>query len=168
MKKFSLLLSVFAVTSIFLTSITAQSSCPHNDKGKHKNQNYGKHRRWEDLNLTEEQKTELKNIRKEYYSQFTNTREELWNLHKKWKGEIVKETPDIAILNQYSKDIGKFHEDKSNKKVEHMLAVKKILKPEQFERMLNRPSHKKGRYGGGKKHHKDYDCNRHNTENEEL
>lgn len=124
---------------------------------------YGKHSKGPDhemkgLNLTEEQKTKLQELRIEHKPAMVKIKETMKLIKQKSKVELLKDKPDKTLLKKYSQEIADQHRIMAESMTDHLLKVKKILTKEQFEKMLSKEfrremdKHKKmGKHGGSSK-----------------
>jgi Spy/CpxP family protein refolding chaperone len=110
----------------------------HGDKHRHA---------FEELNLTDEQHTQLKLLKLDMQKEQILHFDEVKKIRDKIKEELLKEKPSQTKLNEYSKELGKLHGKLSEKRMAHLLKVKEVLSREQFEKILSREFHK------GRSHH---------------
>jgi Spy/CpxP family protein refolding chaperone len=107
-------------------------------KGDGMHDGKGPHGIMKKLNLTEEQKTKLEALRKEYKPLKQKQWKEMKAIRLKSKEELLKDKPDRAVLTQYSKEIAAFHEKMAESMTNHLLKAKTILTKEQFEKLLSK------------------------------
>lgn len=95
----------------------------------------GKHRLWEELNLTDQQKEQMevlhekmKKIRTEQFGKMKEIRDDI-------REELSKENADEGMLNKLSADLGDLAELKSKQRVEHLLEIKQLLNADQFAKL---------------------------------
>jgi Spy/CpxP family protein refolding chaperone len=108
------------------------------------------HRMWEDLNLKEDQKTELKKLHEEMQTVRKKHFEAVKTVRDKIKKELLKNNPSQNVLYGYAGELGELHKQMSKDRGDHLLKVKKILTKEQFTRLLD----EKGPMGKGKHGHR--------------
>ena len=112
------------------------------------------HRMWKDLDLNGDQKDKLKalhnemqQIRKKHFGSVKTVRNKI-------KDELLKDSPSKKTLHKYAGELGELHKQMTKERSDHLLKVKKLLKPDQFKKLLE---HER-RMGKGKFGHKG-DCN---------
>lgn len=110
------------------------------------------------LDLTEEQKTKLQELRIEHKPAMVKIKETMKLIKQKSKEELLKDKPDKNVLKKYSQQIADQSRIMAESMTEHLLKVKKILSKEQFEKMLSKEFRyemgkhkKKGKHGGSSK-----------------
>lgn len=108
-----------------------------------------------ELNLTEEQKTKLQELRVEHKPAMVKIKETMKLIKQKSKEELLKDKPDKNVLKKYSQEIAAQSRIMAESMTEHLLKVKKILTKEQFEKMLSKEfrykmgkQKKSGKHGG--------------------
>ncbi len=109
------------------------------------------HRMWQELGLTEQQQTQIK----ELHDQMKQTRRQHWTdvkeVRKQIRDELKKENPDQAALDSYSEQVGQLAKQISQKRTNHLLEIKEVLTAKQFQQIVDqKASWKHGRKG--KKH----------------
>jgi len=120
-----------AVSVLLITlSVAAQppdSECPHMKK-----------RIAEELNLNDEQATQLKLLKLDMQKEYILHSDEVKKIREKIKAEMLKEKPSKAVLNGYADELGKLHAKLSTKRIENLMKVKEVLNKEQFEKLLSK------------------------------
>lgn len=124
--------AILAVPSLAGPGCGAHGKNGHGGPGAHHG---GKHKLWEELNLTDQQKEQMKtlhekmqNIRKEQFGKMKEIRDNI-------REELSKENPDEGTLNKLSADLGDLAELKSKQRVEHLLEIKEVLDADQFAKL---------------------------------
>ena len=99
----------------------------------------GKHKRFvEELNLTDEQHTQLKLLKLDMQKEHILHFDEVKKTREKIKEELLKEKPSQGKLNEYAKELGKLHGKLEEKRLAHFLKVKEVFTKEQFEKLLSK------------------------------
>ena len=112
-----------------------------NAKGKGRGgYNKGKmsHRLWAQLNLTDEQKTKLKELHEEMLQIRKDHYQKVNDFRIKMKDELLKEKPSRQVLSNYAQQLGALHQDLTQKRTEHLLDIKGVLTPEQFTKVVDK------------------------------
>ncbi|MGM0444137.1 MAG: Spy/CpxP family protein refolding chaperone [Fibrobacterota bacterium] len=108
----------------------------------------------QDLNLSQEQQEQLETLRKERREDRREWRADHGYAGRRFRDsirvELLKESPDTDELDRFADSLGALHRERAAGMSAHMLKVKEILEPEQFEKMLERSCN--SRNGYGKKH----------------
>lgn len=124
------------LVTILLSSLSVLAQPPEDEKPcPHKKDH---HPFMKELNLSEEQRAELKEIREKDKPFRKKHREEMKAIRQKAKEELLKDNPDRKVLKKYSQEIAQLHEKMSEQMIDHLLKVKKILTKEQFEKILSK------------------------------
>lgn len=89
-----------------------------------------------ELALTAEQKADLKALREEGREGMKAYGEKMREQRKALKEELKKDSPDDRTLDKLAQDAGDLATEFVNARIDHMLKVKKVLKPEQFAKLL--------------------------------
>jgi len=116
--------------AVIVFSAAAQppdKDCPH-----------AKMRPADELNLTDEQATQLKLLRLDMQKEQIMHGSEVKKIREKIKAEMLKEKPSKTVLTGYAEELGKLHAKLSTKRVENLLKVKDVLNKEQFEKLLSK------------------------------
>jgi len=87
----------------------------------------------DELDLTDVQKTQLEELKKPSVEEFKKRREEVKAINQELKKELDKAETDKAKIDSLVDKLVAFEREKIEKRVEHILKVKEILTPEQFE-----------------------------------
>ena len=106
-----------------------------------------------ELNLTPQQKTELEKQRAATKPQMQALREKMKAAHEQLKSELDKPTPDQARLAAIVTDLKNLTGEQIQMRIDKVLAMKKILTPEQSAKMKSVMEKKKAEFKGkyGKK-----------------
>lgn len=151
-------------TLLLITSITvALSAQPGQGKGKgHKEQGA---RIAQELNLTEQQQADLKELRESRKESHKPHREEMKAIHEEMNKLLRAPTVDKKAIEANIQKTAKLTEEKLRNHVEYQLKVKEIMTPEQFNKYLDmkreRMQKRKGMHKGknGKGHGRQSKCN---------
>lgn len=124
--------AIMAVPSLAGPGCGAHGKKGHGGPGAHQG---GKHLLWKELNLTDQQKEQMKSlhekmqqIRKEQFGKMKVIRDNI-------REELAKENPDEGALNKLSADLGDLAELKSKQRVDHLLEIKEVLDADQFAKL---------------------------------
>jgi Spy/CpxP family protein refolding chaperone len=171
--RFSLMLASLAVAGFCIAPVFAEEGqpCPHQKEmgdGKPCPHMKGEGKGWaEELNLTADQKEKLKALREEMKPARKEMMGDMKSIREKAKTELLKSNPNKGALADLARQTGDAHKKMADKEQEHLLKVKAVLKPEQFEKILTREfmqdmMQKKmmQRKDGGCDHHEDGDENK--------
>lgn len=147
--------AIAATMMLYTIPLFAQPADGAGHCGEHSK---GPHHEMKGLNLTEEQKTKLQELRIEHKPAMVKIKETMKLIKQKSKIELLEDKPDKTILKKYSQQIADQHRIMAESMTEHLLKVKKILTKEQFEKMLSKEfrykmgkHNKKGKHGGPSK-----------------
>lgn len=129
-----------SVAVLCLFSFTAMAKPgPHHQCGSEK----GMHKMVEKLDLTDEQQVELKKLKLDHERALLDYHPKVKEHRDKIKAELLKKNPDAAMLDKLEAKLGELHGQMASLKTDHMLKVKKLLEPEQFEKLMECDSGKK-------------------------
>jgi Spy/CpxP family protein refolding chaperone len=92
---------------------------------------------WAKMGLTDQQKTDLKGLREEAKGLHKTTFEKTKAVRDKIKAEMLKTSPDQNVLNGYADELGQIEKEVNRQRFAHLLKVKAILTPEQFQKLLD-------------------------------
>ncbi len=150
MKK-SLFLTPLFITALTLTAAVAGpgSHCGGGFKGS-----AGKrpHRMLEALDLTDQQKEQMKALHEEMSSVRKQHWQETKALRDKLREELEKENPDQNQIDAYIQQVGKQAETMARNRTDHLLKIKEVLTAEQFETLLDKERMMQGcKRGRGRK-----------------
>jgi Spy/CpxP family protein refolding chaperone len=108
---------------------------------------------WSELGLSEEQQTKLKELHEEMRTEKKEHWDKMKGLREQIRTELGKENPGRTTLDNYVARQAELHKAMAGARMDHLLAVKKILTAEQFDKLLDR--HWVGCRGGRKgcRHH---------------
>jgi Spy/CpxP family protein refolding chaperone len=101
----------------------------------------------EELGLTDEQQIELKKLKLDQEKERLDFVTPMKTIREKVKEELLKPNPSTAKLDGYAKEMGALHEKMCKMRYKHLLEMKKILSPEQVEKLVNREWGGKGHMG---------------------
>ena len=108
----------------------------------------------ERLDLTEEQQAAIAGIREEGRKQNLELRKQMMRLRNELHGEMLKDDPSEKAVLDLTNRMGEIRTTLQGNRVKHQLAVRKVLTPEQRDRMLmmgeGRPRGQDGRGGFGR------------------
>ena len=141
--RFSLIIATAAVAAMTIIPVRAEEQGGVRDDTSH----HQMRDMLKSLNLNADQQAKLKALRGEMKPVREATMEKVKALHEKAKVELLKATPGKAELENIARQLGDAHRDMALKEQEHLLKVKAILTPEQFEKILSIPM--KGMKGMG-------------------
>jgi Spy/CpxP family protein refolding chaperone len=88
------------------------------------------------LDLTDDQKAEIEKMRDADREKVVSLRKELMRAHHDLRGEMMKDDPDAAKARKLTEKIGELRTDMQLLHLEHRLAVRRILTPEQQDRLI--------------------------------
>lgn len=148
--RYKSIIPLLSIIVMFATPLIAQPENP---------EHCGGHKGFiEELNLTDEQHTQLKLLKLDMQKERILHFDEVKKVRNKIKEELLKEKPSQGTLNGYAKELGKLHGKLSEKRMAHLLKVKEVLSKEQFEKILSKELRKEmfhnkkhGKYGKHKK-----------------
>lgn len=115
--------------------------------GKHGNGEM-KEEFYKDLNATPEQRDQLKAHRQENTDKMKAVREQMKAKHAELRAEIGKPTVDMTKVESIKSALKDLNARMIDRKVESILSLKKILTPEQFQKMSDKMEQHKGTHGG--------------------
>jgi len=95
----------------------------------------GKHRLWEELNLTDQQKEQMELLHEKMQKIRTEQFGKMKEIRDNIREELSKENADEGTLNKLSADLGTLAELKSKQRVEHLLEIKQMLDADQFAKL---------------------------------
>ncbi|HAJ79058.1 MAG TPA: hypothetical protein DCO75_04740 [Fibrobacteres bacterium] len=96
-----------------------------------------------ELGLTADQNTKLKTLHSEIKIAHKEHIEKIKALREKSREELLKAKPDKTILYGFAGEIGALQKIMAEKEADHLLKIKAILTPEQFDKLLSRNFTKK-------------------------
>lgn len=144
-----------AIVCGLLFSATTLSAQPGDGSGKNSESKIERqHRMWNNLDLTDDQKTKLKTLHDEMQQVRKKHFEAVKKVRDKIKDELLKDSPSQKKLHGYAGELGELHKQITKERSDHLLKVKKLLKPDQFQKLLEHEQ----RMGKGKFGHKG-NCN---------
>jgi hypothetical protein len=98
----------------------------------------GGHRMWNDLQLNADQQAKLLTMHNEMKDLRKNQRDEMNTVRLKIKEELSKSNPSKTVLSGFVSDLGKIHEKQIQSHIDHMMQLKTILTPEQFQKVIDK------------------------------
>ncbi|MGD9548768.1 MAG: Spy/CpxP family protein refolding chaperone [Candidatus Krumholzibacteriia bacterium] len=90
----------------------------------------------ERLDLTEEQQAAIDKIREEGRKENLDLRKQMMRLRNELHGEMLKDDPSEKTVLDLTNRMGEIRTRLQGNRVKHQLAVRKVLTPEQRDRML--------------------------------
>lgn len=129
--KYKSIIPLLSIIVMFSPPLIAQPDNP---------EHYGKHKKGfiEELNLTDEQATQLKLLKLDMQKEHILHFDEVKKVREKIKEEMLKEKPSQSTLDGYAKELGKLHGELEKKRFKHFLKIKGALNKEQFEKILSK------------------------------
>ncbi len=110
------------------------------------------HRMWDQLGLDADQKAKLLSMHNEMQEIRKKNIEAETAVRVKIKDELTKNNPSKSVLSGYVSELGKLHDQKIQSHIDHLLQIKSILTPEQFQKVIDNQWNGRG-YGEGKMRH---------------
>ncbi len=104
----------------------------------HKDDENGESHGGKGLNLTQEQKAQIKTLREEQGTAFKELRIKAKALRDQLKVEMLKDKPDQDAMEKQADEAGKLAADFAKLRINGLLKAKKILSADQFVNMLDR------------------------------
>jgi Spy/CpxP family protein refolding chaperone len=95
--------------------------------------------RWDDLKLSDEQRTKLDKLRLEQQTKMMDWRNEMATAHTQLQKLIIADKADEKSVNDAAAKLGKLHEQKARLMATHLRQVRELLTEEQrlvFDRMV--------------------------------
>ncbi len=89
----------------------------------------------EALDLSDEQFEQLQALKTEHREEMQGNREAVQALRAEVKTELKKDSPSSSETDRLAEEIGDLHTEMTKSLVAHLLEIKEILTPEQFEKM---------------------------------
>jgi Spy/CpxP family protein refolding chaperone len=122
--KFSRLIAAAAIAASLVLSASAEkpARCPMSSEGGH-----------EDLGLNADQKAKHDALHKEMQPIVKEHMKIMKDIRDKMKTEFLKPNPDQYVLTGLSEQSQKAMADFAAKRIDHLLKLKAILTPQQFE-----------------------------------
>jgi Spy/CpxP family protein refolding chaperone len=119
--------------SLMLSPITVSATMPDSA-------NMDKHheKMMQELKLTPDQKTKLKELRKQHMEAMKPFFEKMKGIRDKVRNELLKPQPSKQVLDGFAVELGDLHKQIAQTRNEHLLQVKAILNPDQFSKLVNR------------------------------
>ena len=90
-------------------------------------------RLWAELNLTPEQETKFREINAKHAPARRDHARRMEELRTRINQELLKDRPSRSLLAQYAGQMGELQRRQNIASVDHMLDVKAVLTPEQFQ-----------------------------------
>jgi Spy/CpxP family protein refolding chaperone len=105
-------------------------------------------RLWNDLKLTAEQQEKIKTLHNDMTALRTKNHDEIQVVRQKIIDELKKDNPSKKALDEYARELGELNTRQAQERNNHLLQIKEIFTPEQFNKILGRQaSDGKGRNG---------------------
>jgi Spy/CpxP family protein refolding chaperone len=89
-----------------------------------------------ELGLSTQQKSQLRELRKEMRDFHRSQMDKMRALRDKSKGELLAASPNKEILYGFAREMGELRRVMAEKEADHLLKVKAVLTPDQFEKLL--------------------------------
>jgi Spy/CpxP family protein refolding chaperone len=96
-----------------------------------------------ELGLNADQNAKLKTLHSEMKIAHKEHIEKIKALREKSREELLKPKPDKTVLYGFAGEIGALQKIMAEKEADHLLKIKAILTPEQFDKLLSRNFTKK-------------------------
>jgi Spy/CpxP family protein refolding chaperone len=106
----------------------------------------------ERLELSDEQREAIEKLREEGRQQGIETQKELMRARNELRGVMLEDEPSLSTVRSLARKIGELETEREITRLEHRLAVREILTPEQRDRLLlmdQRRGHQRGGAGRG-------------------
>ncbi len=107
----------------------------------------------EKLNLTAQQKSQLEDINFQHQTKMVDIRHDMQLKMLDMRHELSKDSPSEAALDKLADQMASIRANMMKERFAHMLAVKKVLTPEQWnmvkEHFMQRRGMKRGRFQRG-------------------
>ena len=100
--------------------------------------NQGPHRMWNELGLSADQQTKLSTIHNEMKEVRKSQQAEESSVRIKIKDELVKDSPSKTVLSGFVGELEKLHGKQMQSHIDHMIQLKTILTPEQFQKVIDK------------------------------
>ncbi|MDR2220370.1 MAG: Spy/CpxP family protein refolding chaperone [Methylobacillus sp.] len=145
MKRHYLLASAALAAASLLATAPAMAG-DHGGDGRHSEHRCGGHEyrgsddraSFKDLKLTDEQKSQIKDIREKQKSQFEDRRKELRETKKALREAARAEKYDAAKVNELANKQAKLMADATVQRIETMRRIHDVLTPEQKQKLEDR------------------------------
>jgi Spy/CpxP family protein refolding chaperone len=128
-----MMVAVSAVAWLFVPGFTAapgDSCCAHD---MHRGEKMAK-----ELGLSTQQKSQLKELRETMREAHKDQMQKMKALRDKSKEELLKPVPSKDALYAIAKESGELRRVMAEKEADHLLKVKVVLTPEQFNKLLSK------------------------------
>ncbi len=140
--------------AIILSLLLSLSVQAQNGQGRGNGEGKGKYRQQmiQELNLTEQQQKDMKALKESKPADRKTKREEAKKIREELDQLLRAESVDKNAVDKKIAEISNMTTEKMNARVDHLLEVKKILTPEQFNKFLDLKKEKmhNNRKGKGK------------------
>jgi len=90
----------------------------------------------ERLDVTDEQREEIEKIRTEAQEQRLAMHKELMRARHALKGELLEDEPSMSTVRNLARKVGEIETQRDIARLEQRMAIRKILTPEQRDRLL--------------------------------
>lgn len=144
---------LLAVATTFLLSSSVYAEHSHGREGRmEQSAREKKHEMLvEELGLTPEQETRLKQQREEFRNKNKELMEKMRSKRKELKQELEEPNIDRAKVDKIIGDIKNLTGEKLSNRVNKIISMKKILTPEQFEKLQDKMRQKRHAHSGSDK-----------------
>lgn len=130
MKRNLTIVTVLALAMLFPAALTAQRVGAHMDRPC--------------LELNEEQQEKMEQLRMEYQMANIDRRADLRKLRLEMRMEFMKEDPDRTALERIADKMSTVRGELAKARIGHLLAVKKLLPPQQWKMYMRHHGKKHG------------------------
>ncbi len=140
--------------TIVLSLLTALLLLPATGSAQNRKAQFMK-KKMAEMGITEEQGTRLKELYREMRTFKKEHMAKVKELREKTKQELLKDNPSRNALSAYSEEMGILHKKMNENRIDHLLKMKAVLTPEQFDKVANHDFSKRRimrRHGCKKKH----------------
>jgi Spy/CpxP family protein refolding chaperone len=93
---------------------------------------------WSDLGLSQQQKDQMKALRKDMRATLQANFKQSKDLRIKIKAEFLKPNPDPTVINAFSTQLAQLHKQMTDAIFTETFKAKQILTPDQFKKFLDR------------------------------
>ncbi len=132
--------------AVVLSLLTALSAQPKEGEGKGKGNHHAK--MVQELNLTEKQQSEMKALKESHKENRGSSREEYKAVRSELDALLRQSKVDQKKVDAQIAKMAKLTTDKMNRRVDHLLEMKKILNEDQFSKFLDLKNERMGKQKG--------------------
>jgi len=104
---------------------------------------------FKDLNLTADQEKQMKGLFEHQKEDEKKKFEKIRGLQDKLDKEFLKDVPDESRIRSAAKDIKNIQSELLDEHFNHLLALRKVLTPEQFKKFIEKGKKMREKRGGG-------------------